>query len=46
MKKSQFETIKNDLVWTVVEETFAKECVDFKQTKNFASMKKKKKQSI
>jgi hypothetical protein len=46
MKKSQFEAIENDLVWSVVEETFAKECVDFKQIKNLAATKKKKKQPI
>ena len=46
MKKSQFEMIENDLVWAVVEETFAKDCVDLKQIKNSASTKKKKKQPI
>jgi hypothetical protein len=46
MKKSLFEAIENDVVWSVVEETFAKDCIDLKQTKNLAATKKKKKQPI
>ncbi len=46
MKKNPFETVENDLVWNVVEETFAKEYVEIKQTeKNSIILKKRKKQT-
>jgi hypothetical protein len=46
MKKNPFETVENDLVWNVVEETFAKEYAEIKQSeKNSMIAKKRKKQT-
>jgi hypothetical protein len=46
MKKNPFETVENDLVWNVVEETFAKEYTEIKQSeKNSTIAKKRKKQT-
>jgi hypothetical protein len=47
MKKNPFDLVENDLVWTVVEETFAKEYAEIKQTeKNSVIPKKRKKQTL